>query len=394
MKKTLYLTASLLLAGSACLSSCQEDYENVAEHNKVYSTSSERIATTLLDGKADEVTKTLSASLAEPVGQDVKITYAAAPEMVEAYNSVYNQNAVILPEENYTIDVATVEIPAGNVQSSNFEITFNDLLNLDDTQVYVLPVSIVKSDVEVLPESRTTYFVFRGAALINVVGGLKETCLTFVNEGNTPALNGLTQLTVECLINPDAFDNTLSTIIGIEGKFLFRIGDAGVPSNQIQLATSNGNVTDAAWQLEIGKWTFVTLTWDSSTGAVEVYFNGVKKGNTQTTSYRSSVNWGVQSSDRACYVGYAYDTNRYFDGKISQLRVWDKVLTNDEINARNHFYRVDNDADGLVLYLKFDEGAGNYVHDYANGYDMAVPATYPGKSNAPDALQWYNVTLP
>ena len=35
-------------------------------------------------------------------------------------------------------------------------------------------------------------------------------------------------------------------VMGIEGTFLFRIGDAGVPDNQLQLATSSGNVTDAA----------------------------------------------------------------------------------------------------------------------------------------------------
>lgn len=380
---------------AAAFSSCQHNWESVETNNRIFITPNEAVTTMLLDGKLDQSTQTLAVNLAQPVDYDVTVTYAVEESGVDAYKAIYAPTAVLLPEEYYTIDKATSTIQAGTVASTdNFQISFSDLSSLDDTQVYVLPVAIVDSPVPVLMEARMHYYVIRGAALINNVAGLKNTCLRFVNEGQCTELQSMSQVTVECLLNPDAFDNTLSTIIGIEGGFLFRIGDAGVPSNQIQLATSSGNATDAAWQLEIGKWTFVTLTFDSSNGNVEVYFDGVKKGNTQTVSYRSAVNWNVVSSDRACYIGYAYDTNRYFDGKISELRVWNKVLTQADLTVRNHFYRVDEDADGLVAYWKFDEGAGNYAHDYANGYDMAVPATYPGKTSVPEDLQWYPVMLP
>lgn len=382
----------MLVASLGALTSCQDDYENVSDDNKIWSPSVDRVSLTLLDGKASEVTKTLNVTMAQPVNYDVNVTYGATPEKLEDYKAIYGGDPVLLPEENYTFNETTALIEAGAVTSSSISITFTGILDLDDSKVYVLPVSIVGSPIPALPSRNTTYFVFRGAALINTVGNMTGTCLRFVNEGQTPMLGGMSQMTFECLIRPDALTKQISTLIGIEGRWLIRIGDAGVPSNQIQVAASP-NVTDPAWQLEANKWTFVTLTYDGATGAVDVYFNGVKKGSTQTTG-RGSVNWNVASDDRVCYIGYSYDTDRDFQGDMSEVRVWNRVLTPADLAERNHFYRVDNDAEGLVLYLKFDEGAGNTIHDYANGYDMYVPATYPGKASHPGDIMWNAVTLP
>jgi hypothetical protein len=391
MKKSLYL-ATLLAASFGAMTSCQDSYENVGDDNKIWDPSDERVSLTLLDGKADVVTKKLNVNMAAPVDYEVKVTYGVTPEKLEEYKAIYGGQPELLPEENYNFDENKATIFPGGVTSSDASITFSGILSLDDSKVYVLPVSIVNTPVPALASRTTTYFVFRGAALINTVANMTGTCLRFVNEGQTPMLGNLRQLTFECLIRPDAFTNQLSTLMGIEGDWLIRIGDAGVPSNQIQLASSR-NVTDPAWQLETGKWTFVTLTYDGDTGEVNVYFNGVKKGETKK-SRSETVDWNVASEDRACYIGYAYDTNRDFMGDMSEVRVWNRVLTPADLAERNHFYSVRPDADGLVLYLKFDEGAGNYIHDYANGYDMYVPATFPGQKSKPADIKWDAVTLP
>lgn len=380
----------MLTLSMGALTGCQDDYENVADDNKLWDPTVDRVSLTLLDGKYDEVTRSLNVTMAQPEDFDVTVTYAVATEKLEEYAAIYGGEPVLLPEENYTLGEMTAVIESGAMTSSNVDITFNGLLSLDDTKVYVLPVSIVSSSVPALASRSTTYFVFRGAALINTAANMTGTCLRFVNEGQCPLLQSLSQMTFEVLIRPDAFSNQLSTLIGIEGYWLIRIGDAGVPSNQIQVAATP-NVTDAAWQLEIGKWTFVTLTFDS--GLIDVYFNGVKKGSTQRTG-STAINWNVKSTDRACYVGYAYDTDRDFQGDMCEMRIWNRVLTPADLAERNHFYRVDPDADGLVAYWKFDEGVGNTIHDYASGYDLYVPETYPGKSSAPNDIKWNAVTLP
>lgn len=382
-----------MFAGSL-FTGCNDGYENVADHNKVWSAPVDPVTLTLLDGKYNEVTQTLNASIAQPVDYDIHVSYAVMPEKVAEYNELYSASAIVLPAEYYSFSESQVTIPAGALTSGDAKITFTDLLSLDDTQMYVLPVSISNSNIDVLDSRKTSFYVFRGAALINVVGNMTGTCLVFVNPGQAPQLQGLRQMTFEALVRPDAFTNTLSTLIGIEGTFLIRIGDAGVPSNQIQIATSNGNVTDSAWQLDTGKWTFITITFDLTARQVTVYFDGVQKGSVQGISYSGPINWNVVSNDRACYIGYAYAPDRDFQGDMSEMRVWNYVLTTSEINARNHFYRVEPDSEGLVAYWKFDEGAGNTVHDYANGYDMQVPELYPGQSSSPGSIKWNAVTLP
>ena len=382
----------MLVASAAALTACQDDYENVADDNKIWNPSTDQVSLTLLDGKNDAVVKNLNVKMAQPEAFDVNVTYGVTPEKLDDYMAIYGGSPTLLPEEHYTFTEPNATVEHGAVTSTSATIEFKDLLSLDDRYVYVLPVSIVSSDIPALMSRSTTYFVFRGAALINTVGNMTGTCLRFVNEGQCPMLGSLSKMTFEALLRPDAFPHTLSTLIGIEGNFLLRIGDAGVPANQIQIASST-NATDPDWKLDTNKWTFVTITYDGTTGEVNVYFNGVKKGSTQNAG-RKTVNWNVVSTDRACYIGYAYDTDRDFNGDMSEVRIWNRILTPADLAERNHFYRVDTDADGLVAYWKFDEGAGNTIHDYANGYDMYVPAVYPGKASQPGDIKWNAVTLP
>ena len=288
-----------MIAGSL-FTGCQDSYEDVSDHNNIWNPASNPVSLVLLDGKNDVVTQSMSVTLAQPVDYTINVRYAVAPERVEVYNSIYGEEAIILPSANYSFKDTQVTIGAGAVSSSSTQITFTDLLSLNDSQTYVLPVAIEEANIGILASRDVTYYVFRGAALINVVGNMKGTCLRFVNEGQTPMLEGLTQMTFECLIYPNEFSNMLSTLIGIEGNFLFRIGDAGIPSNQLQIATSNGNVTNSAWAIETGKWTFLTVTVDLEAHEVKVYFNGVQKGATESIGYNGPINWNVVSFDRAC----------------------------------------------------------------------------------------------
>ena len=177
-----------------------------------------------------------------------------------------------------------------------------------------------------------------------------------------------------------------TTIMGIEGKFLVRIGDSGVDPNQIQIASSR-NLTNSDLKLDAGRWYHVAVTFES--GNVKVYLDGAEKcsGNVGT----SSVNFGVAHSDesdgkpRCFWIGYSYASDRYFDGQISEVRIWNKALTPEEINAPDHFYQVAAASDGLVAYWKFDEGAGKTIKDQTSyGNDLTVEKE----------LKWVNVSLP
>lgn len=379
MKLTKYITSVAMLLAAASVTSCQDDYENVADNNMVFDTATDFVNINVLDGKADEMTRTLGVRVAQPQAEPVYVTYGVVDSKLDEYNAAYAAEAILLPADNYSIPDPVAVVESGAIESSRVSIEFKGLAELNTDFVYVLPVSVVNSTVPVVNSTATTYYVFRGAALINVVTDVTKNYLEFVNPGNATQLSGLREITVECLVFPDSFDNLIQTLLGIEGSFLLRLGDAGLPPNQLQLAASP-NATDAAWKFDAGKWTFLTFTWDSATGEVNVYFNGVKKGATQKSHTGRSVSWNASNF----FIGKSYDDARDFQGKMSEFRVWNRVLTPDEINERNHFYTVEPDAPGLVAYWKMNEGQGNLIHDYANGYDLT--------SHNP--LTWISVSLP
>lgn len=376
MKKLSYLFVAATAAICASLCSCESSNEYF--DNKAF-ISSDAVSTILLDGKTEDA-KTIVAQVAKPVDKEVKLSFAPDASKLNTYNLAYYDNAVILPEQFYSLSATSAVINAGSIKSTDITVSFSSLDELDRETTYVLPISASTSDIEMLESKTTSYYVIRGAALVNVVANIDENYLSLVNPGSASGLGGMSEVTVECLARFTEFGKLISTVMGIEGNFLIRIGDAGVPDNQIQLATSNGNVTDTAWQLETGKWTHIAVTFNSATGAVDVYFNGVHKGNTQYSSYRNNVNWNSGSF----YVGKSYDNNRWFDGEISEARVWNRVLSVEEINAKNHFYKVDAASEGLVAYWKFNEGSGNVITDVTNGYNLV----------ANSAITWKPVSLP
>ncbi len=79
----------------------------------------------------------------------------------------------------------------------------------------------------------------------------------------------------------------------------------------------------------LNKWQHVCVTWDGSTTAANIHFyvNGVETtyGTTQD-GYLLSDN-----STQSIYIGNNSDTSRTFDGQISQLKIWNVQLSDNEI---------------------------------------------------------------
>ena len=370
---------SSLLATSCLLAVCTscEDMENY--DNKAF-TSSAKVGTILLKGTNETEDMVIQTAIAKPEQQDIKVTYKADSTLVDMYNLTYGENAILVPKQFYSIADNVSTIAAGTVKGNDIKVHFKDLSGLNRDSVYVLPVTVADANIDFLKSTRTTYFVIKGAALINTVGNITENYLSLQTPG-TSTLKGMKQLTVEALVRIEKFDKLISTIMGIEGGFLIRIGDAGVPDNQIQVASSSGNVTDPNWQLTTNEWIHMAITYDSSNGAVEVYLNGIKKGATQTTGYRSSVNWATTSFN----IGKSYDNNRWLEGDISECRIWNRVLSADEIKAKDHYYVVAPNSEGLVAYWKFDEGSGQLINDRTgNGNTIVANST----------ITWKSVSLP
>lgn len=384
MKSKLYIPA--LTLATLCLASCQESDENV--DNSIFAPTLETASTiNVKPSSTKRATGYVEASMALKMDRDISVSFSADPSGVAVYNGIYGAECEMLPAGHYNIPEPLAVIPAGANTTGKVAVEFTKLDELDLNTTYVLPVRMSSEFASL--SNDTYYFVVKEAALINVTADMTENYAVYAQGNQATELESMSKITVEALLYPFDFPNMLATVMGIEGNFLVRIGDAGIPANQLQLATSDGNLTDPAWTFDTNKWTFLTLTYDTTTGECCVYFDGVLKGSPQTGRYKRPVNWNTASGDitdgpRGFYVGYAYDANRYFNGYMSELRVWNRILTKEEINKPNHFYYVEEDSDGLAAYWKMDEGTGNLIHDYANGYDLKCQK----------APEWVPVYLP
>lgn len=375
-------SATLSLFAAIIVSGCKSDDIDNEHHydNKLY-VSSESVCSDLLI-KADvvEASREISYRIAAPVGEDIQINFDAAPQLAATYNLIYKDDAVALADKYYEIPQKTVTIKAGDISSDNVVVNFKNTNELDDSRRYVLPVTITDAgNISVLESKRTVYYVFKGAALINVVANIRKMYFPINWKSN---VYGLSTVTVEALLRAsdwvDGRENALSSVFGIEGTFLIRIGDADRPRNQLQLVAPGGNFPspNAAPGLPTNEWVHIAVVYDATSGERIYYQNGAVVASDKGAS-------GSFSLSSGCYIGYSYDATRWLPGEISELRVWKKQRTAEEIASG--MYYVDPTTDGLIAYWKFNEGTGNVIHDHSgNGNDItgsAVP-------------EWVNVELP
>ncbi len=408
MKYNNIIGICITLSAALASSGCQKDDSHSFE-NKVFISASS--FSDELRVQRDENVTTMSAEvtvgLAEPEESDINVVFRAAPDLLDRYRlAYYDETARLLPEGHFSAAQMTAVISSGNMSSTPIEFIFDGLDLLDYETNYVYPVTIESaSGMGILESARTMYFVIKEASLVNIVADMQDNCAWPVWD-DFDEVADLPQFTLEALVNGTAFTNEsyVHTVMGIEDCFLIRVGDTTIPKNQLQVAyarideenntTYRGSVTDAALQLKTDRWYHLAVTFDG--GLINVYLDGVLKATGDASGgdvKMTSVNFKVPHSDesdgkpRCFWVGYSYDANRSFNGQIAEVRLWNKALTESEINAENHFYKIQNPEEekSLLAYWKFCDGQGKTVMDYS---------CYGNDLSAKNDIVWNNVSLP
>lgn len=363
MKLNKSLLALSLLAAPVFTGCEHEDVEKHHFENKLYFTTAPVTDDLLIKADVTEASRTISSRLSMPADRDITVTIEAQPSQAAVYNQIYGDNAFALTEEYFDIPEKTFTIRKGDIAAEDLVVNFKGTNELDSKTRYVLPVTIASAEgIKVLDSRRTVYFIFKGAALINVVANIAEMYFT-VSWSNLaqPLVSNMRTVTVEALLRSDDWnakrENPLSTVFGIEGKFLVRIGDGDRPRDQLQLVAPGGNwpAPNAAPGLPVNEWVHIAVVWDSTTGERIYYQNG---------AVVASSNSGASGSVNligSCYVGKSWDNSRWIPGEIAELRVWNIQRTAEQIAANP--YWVDPATPGLVAYWKFNDGEGSVVKD-------------------------------
>jgi len=329
--------------------------------------------------------------------EDINITFALDTAAVTKYNTAHNTTYYAAPAAAISISNLVNVIKSGSSVSSAVNIQVISTAPLLDGRSYLIPISIVTvkgGNMSVLESSRTIFLRIARIYSFNAVSMNNSTAGTTGTPGTRGRFNGAALFTpLTPLLLPNftleikqlcyAFrDNTvyngntnpqpIQSIVDWGDQwetttFGLRYGELGNPSNSLQLTSPIGGAF--AYNFNANQWYTISLTYDGNT--CTIYVDGVK-----ATAITGSV---VLNFSRMQFgqVWGGYDTKQYFNGRISECRVWNRSLTSSEINL--NLCGADPNSNGLVCYWKLNEGTGSIFHNSASTgskYDMDWTKVY------------------
>lgn len=188
--------------------------------------------------------------------------------------------------------------------------------------------------------------------------------------------------TMEAWVNYSGINSTI--VDKGDYDFLWQLNTNG---NANKMGFFNKSTTTWAYSTAIvpqNTWTHVAITL--SGGNVTFYINGVASG-TATVGFSQDteeMNIGRQQP--------TYCKCNFFNGSMDELRIWNVVRTEAEIQANKNTTIAANSA-GLVAYYKFDEGTGTTTADATTNNNHATfvnDPTWQVPSASPvNTLVWY-----
>ena len=240
------------------------------------------------------------------------------------------------------------------------------------------------------------FFLIINALLISV--NAQNNCLDFDGVDNyvatTSAINlsGLgNDITFEAWIYVESFDDVaygISSIMGTEdednGTALIRLGDPGesLDSNKLQFVLAyyvDGTLTqfklNGTTGLSTNTWYHVAATFKKSTLDAYIYINGVQDANIYLGNETNFI------ANDILYIGAITGLQRYFDGKIDEIRVWSTARTQAELRA-NMYNELTGSETNLEAYYKLNENSG------ATADNTEETATYDGTLYNMEDADW------
>ena len=188
--------------------------------------------------------------------------------------------------------------------------------------------------------------------------------------------------TVEAWVKLESYDSTQAIVSRYDGAtgWLFDINSTG----QMRIY---GDGTDARYmysyqQLPLNRWVHVAATLNMSANSATMYINGVSIDVDSSTGVGTSI---TQAGD--LQVG-AWNGTNFFDGKISDVRVWGDIRNEAEIRANMSQYP--SDTTGLVAHFKLD---GDWTDSSSNGNDLTASGGPTFASDAPHGNSGVSTTL-
>jgi len=371
IKNRLPLAAALLTA-ALCLTACNSDGDDF-DYEKagllISGTEQVPVQSFTVDELPSSYPVTVLAT--RKCDQPVTVQLAIDTSLVSAYNAEHGTSYYPIPLSCVELSTDVVTIEAGSATSTASQVRVVSTDAFVEGCTYVIPVTIRQvsggSGQEVIESSRTIYL--RIARII-----------TFYSlENNYNASSNyifpddkrvdLSRYTIEFKFYSYKFGNVgdIKRVLAIEGKNeeeanMFRFGENGSAGGDILQWVLPGGRAFSTTHFQTNRWYLISCTYDGST--FRMYVDGVEdaqaSGSGKVTPFQRfelGMSWG------------GYRRSQFFDGRIAEVRLWNRALTANEISTG--LASVNAQSDGLVAYWKLNETGGHILHDATgHGYDM------------------------
>jgi hypothetical protein len=131
------------------------------------------------------------------------------------------------------------------------------------------------------------------------------------------------------------------------------------PDQKLLISGNGTNSLTSNGILPPGKWTHIAVVFNAGTNNTKIYISGVldNSGTLNYNSYNSFANMRIGEL-------YNHGSQTYYSrwsGAIDELRLWNKVLTEQEISSNMNSSLLGNES-GLVAYYGFNQGFTNGVN--------------------------------
>lgn len=335
----------------------------------------------------------VSATYTEKATEDIKVSFALDTAAVTTFNKRHNTTYFVAPAA--AIDLSNLEtvIKAGSSISSAATVKVISTSPLIDGRSYLIPVSIktVSEGKDVLESSRTIFLRIARVISFPALSMNNSTAGTTGTPGTRGRFNGaalftplnpakLANFTLEikqlCYAFRGGDGNTnpqpIQSIVNWGDQwevasFGLRYGELGNPNNSLQLTSPIGGAF--AYNFNANQWYTISLAYDGNKCVMYVDGNKAAELSGSVVLNFSRMQFGQ--------VWGGYDTKQYFNGRISECRVWNRSLTASEIKL--NLCGADPNANGLLAYWKLNEGAGSLFHNSSAAgaqYDMDWKKVY------------------
>lgn len=315
----------------------------------------------------EPASKDLSVSGSDKTNQDLIISIASNPGLIEAYKEYTGKkNVSILPESHYTLSAKQVMMKKGTNKSENIKVTITSTNGLKEDQKYCLPLEITGvsgQDFKILEPSKTVYVAIVQGIITKAIDMRRRTYK--VEKFQTDAsLKALTALTMECRLYVRSFARTSRNVMGIGWNWFMRFGDVSIDDNVLQVgpAKISGSTyfVTTNTRFNTNKWYHVAVTYNGT--SITFYING-------QADVSQSVPRGTIDFTDTYDGGFLLGSTGSMDGYMSEVRVWNRALSSAELS--DGICYVNPQSEGLIAWWRMNavQEDGSLKDQTGHGYE-------------------------